>query len=97
MAVLSVTFAQNQPDITPGWPVPRLDFSTAENLTIGASSVQSTAAPAGRRMVMLHAEAACRVRIGSNPTALSTDTAIGAGQTVFLACEDSDIVAMIQF
>lgn len=60
---------------------PELDIvQPAENVALGAASVQSTAAPVGTTHVRICASGACHVRFdGPNPTALATDILINAG------------------
>ena len=97
MAVLNVTFCGGFATGQTGWPIPVPDYSTSEDLTIGASSVASTAAPALAGIVVVYAEAACRVVVGDTPTALSTSMVIGAGQTRHLPISSGHKVAVIEF
>ena len=45
--------------------------TASENVTVGASSVQSSVLLTGTRLVRLHAVVACRVAFGLNPPSLS--------------------------
>ena len=55
-----------------------------QQVAIGASSAQSTALSDVTRFVRIHAEATCRIAIGSNPTASSASMRVGAGGTEYL-------------
>lgn len=55
-----------------------------QQVSIGGASVQSAALSDVTRFVRIHADAACRVAIGSNPTASSASMRIGAGGTEYL-------------
>lgn len=55
-----------------------------QQAAIGASSVRSAAFGDTTRFIRIHADAACRIAIGSNPTASSASMRIGAGGTEFL-------------
>jgi hypothetical protein len=50
----------------------------AEDITTGAASVQSTAAPVGTTHVRLACTVACRFLIGTNPTAVATSSLLNA-------------------
>lgn len=55
-----------------------------QQVTIGATSAQSAALSDVTRFVRIHAEAACRIAIGSNPTASAVSMRMGAGGTEYL-------------
>jgi hypothetical protein len=55
-----------------------------QQVSIGASSAQSTALGDVTRFVRIHADASCRIAVGSNPTASSASMRIGAGGTEYL-------------
>ena len=55
-----------------------------QQVSIGASSAQSAAFTDTTRFVRIHAESACRIEVGSNPTASSASMRIGAGGTEYL-------------
>ena len=55
-----------------------------QQVAIGAGSVQSAALGDTTRFIRIHADVACRIALGSNPTASSTSMRIGAGGTEYL-------------
>lgn len=55
-----------------------------QQVSIGGTSAQSTAFGDTTRFVRIHTDSACRVAIGTNPTASSTSMRIGAGGTEYL-------------
>lgn len=57
---------------------------TNQQVAIGGSSAQSAAFGDTTRFVRIHADASCRVAVGSNPTASSASMRIGAGGTEYL-------------
>jgi hypothetical protein len=69
----------------------------AEDVSVGAASTQSTAAPQGARFARLCATVDCRFASGSsNPTALATSTLLPAGTVEYLAVNPGWEVAVIQ-
>jgi hypothetical protein len=55
-----------------------------QQLAIGAGSVQSAAFGDTTRFIRVHTDVACRVAVGSNPTASSASMRMNAGGTEFL-------------
>lgn len=69
----------------------------AENVAIGAASVQSTAAPAGTTHVRISAVGNCHVRFdGTNPTAVAGDILIPLGHADVFKMTPGYKVAVIQ-
>lgn len=68
---------------------------TTQQVTIGASSAQSQAMGDVTRFVRIHADAACRIAIGSNPTASPASMRIGAGGTEYLGVVPGLKIAVI--
>lgn len=66
-----------------------------QQVNIGASSVQSAALGDVTRFVRIHADAACRIAVGSNPTASSASMRIGAGGTEYLGVVPGLKIAVI--
>ncbi len=66
-----------------------------QQVEIGATSAQSGALSDVTRFVRLHAEAACRVAVGTNPTASSTSMRMGAGGTEYLGVTPGLKIAVI--
>lgn len=75
-------------------PVQALKLSTPQQVAIGGASVQSTAI--GANWVRLCATVACRIAIGSNPTAVAAGTYLPANVPEYFQCYPTDLVAVIQ-
>lgn len=69
--------------------------TASENVTVGASSVQSSVLLTGTQLVRLHAVVACRVAFGLNPTAQSTSMRLAAGQTEYFGVTPGHRIAVI--
>jgi hypothetical protein len=54
-----------------------------QEVTIGAGSLQSSVFDSDTQFVRIHAETACHIKFGANPTAAGTDTQLAAGQTEY--------------
>lgn len=69
----------------------------SEDITTGAASAQSTAAPVGTTHVRLSTTVACRVLVGgTNPTALATSELLPVGYVALKRIVPGDKVAAIQ-
>lgn len=66
-----------------------------QQVAIGGSSAQSAAFGDTTKFVRVHADAACRVSLGSNPTASATSMRIGAGGTEYLGVRPGLKIAVI--
>lgn len=66
-----------------------------QQVSIGASSEQSEAFADTTRFIRLHAEAACRVTVGNNPTAASSSMRLGPGGTEYLGVSPGLKIAVI--
>ena len=64
-------------------------------VAIGAGSVQSAAFGGQAAFVRLHADAACRIAFGANPTASSSTPRMAAGATEFFGVTPGHKVAVI--
>ncbi len=64
-------------------------------VAIGAASAQSPAFSAATQFVRLHADAACRIEFGVNPTAAATSRRMAAGQTEYFGVVPGQRVAVI--
>lgn len=71
-------------------------LQAAEDITTGAASAQSSAAPPRTTHARICATAACRYLIGANPTALAASTYLPAGVVEFIPCAAGLKVAAIQ-
>jgi len=63
-------------------PVPAGDIAS-ESRSLSGSSAQSGAAPTGTAIVSIYATEAARFAVGTNPTATSTSTYVGAGERIW--------------
>jgi hypothetical protein len=67
-----------------------------QQVAITAGSVQSSAFGDTTRMIRVHADAACRINIGSNPTAAAgTSMRMAAGQTEYFGVIPGHKLAVI--
>ena len=66
-----------------------------QQVAIGGGSTQSSAFSDTTRFVRLHADAACRIAIGQNPTASGASMRMGANQTEYLGVNPGDKIAAI--
>lgn len=55
-----------------------------QQIVIGPSSAQSQSFADTTRFIRIHADSACRVAVGSNPSASSASMRVGAGGTEYL-------------
>jgi hypothetical protein len=97
MAILDITEYQELTASGRGHMVPAGQEPALLNqqVAIGASSVQSSVLSDTTRFVRLHADVACRIAIGANPTAASTSMRIGAGGTEYLGARPGLKIAVI--
>jgi hypothetical protein len=54
-----------------------------QTVTISGASTQSAVLNARTRFVRIHTDAICSIKIGTNPTAVTTETRLAANQTEF--------------
>ena len=66
-----------------------------QQVEIAGASAQSGAFSDVTRFVRIHAEAACRVSVGDNPTASSASMRMGAGGTEYLGVTPGLKIAVI--
>jgi hypothetical protein len=66
-----------------------------QQLAIGQSSLQSAAFADTTRFVRVHADVACRIAVGANPTASSGSMRIGPGGTEYLGVMPGLKIAVI--
>ncbi len=64
-------------------------------VAIAGASAQSTAISGNAPLVRLHAEAACHVAVGKNPTATTDHMRMAAGQTEYFGINPGDKIAVI--
>jgi len=66
-----------------------------QTVAVGGSSTQSAAFNASTSFVMVHAQEACCLKWGTNPTAVNTAQRMGAGETRFVGVKPGYKVAVI--
>lgn len=66
-----------------------------QQVAIGGGSLQSSAFDLNTRFIRVHADAICRVAIGSNPTAAGTSMRMAAGQTEYFGVLPGHKIAVI--
>lgn len=66
-----------------------------QQVSITAGSVQSSAFANNTKFLRVHADAACRVEFGANPTADGTSMRMAAGQTEYFGVTPGHKVAVI--
>lgn len=66
-----------------------------QQVSIGGSSAQSAAFGGQCTFIRVHTDAACRIAIGSNPTAAATTPRMAAGATEFFGVKAGDKLAVI--
>lgn len=66
-----------------------------QSVNIGASSAQSSAFNSLTRFIRVHTDAICSIKIGSNPTAVVTETRLAADQTEYFSVEPGHKIAVI--
>ena len=83
-----------------GYFLPTVKLGAAQELNVGASSVKSTAiGTAGQtpnRLIRLCATVACRIAIGTNPTATETSALISPNIVEYMEITPGERVAVIQ-
>jgi hypothetical protein len=65
-------------------------------INLGGASVQSTPMQARTRLVRVHAQAACHVIAGENPTATTSSMRLAEGQTEYFGITPGQRLAVIQ-
>lgn len=71
-------------------------LGSSQNVTIGASSLQSTAMAGTTQIVRLAPTADCFISVGQNPTATTSSTLMLAGQIEYIAVTPGQRIAVIQ-
>lgn len=66
-----------------------------QQISIGATSAQSSPMSDVTRFIRLHAETSCRVSVGSNPVAAATSMRMVAGGTEYLGVSPGLKIAVI--
>lgn len=69
---------------------------TTQKVGIGGVSDQSLAFNEQTRFVRVHADVACHLKFGSNPTAAATGLRLAANQTEFIGVKPGHKLAVIQ-
>jgi hypothetical protein len=67
-----------------------------QEVAIGGASAQSNAFSSATRFVRVHADAACRVAFGADPTALASSTRLPANGTEYFGVKPEHKIAVIQ-
>lgn len=73
-------------------PVPAISGATSEDVAFGN---QSTAFAEDTRFLLLVADEACRVKVGANPTATSTDTLLPANVPFYFGVNRGEKISAI--
>jgi hypothetical protein len=97
MTKLFITEFQQMPNETSlnGFPqVVKMPSAGTQVINLGAST-QSAAMKYGTNLVRLHAQAACHVVVGTNPTATTNDMRLSEGQTEYFAVQVGQRIAVI--
>ncbi|TAH36536.1 MAG: hypothetical protein EYC62_02515 [Alphaproteobacteria bacterium] len=80
--------------------LPTVKLSTSQDVTVGASSAQSaaigTAGQTPNKIIRLVSTTACRIALGTNPTATSTSTFLPANVVEFTEISPGEKIAVIQ-
>jgi len=71
---------------------PALAYQT---VAIGGGSLQSSAFNDSTRFIRVHTDAICSIKIGTNPTAVTTETRLAANQTEFFGVRGGMKIAVI--
>lgn len=66
-----------------------------QQVAIGGASAQSAAFGGQTTFIRVHTDAACRIAIGSNPTAAATTQRMAAGSTEFFGVKSGHKIAVI--
>jgi hypothetical protein len=66
-----------------------------DDVAIGASSTQSAAFSGATRYISVQVDVTCRIRIGTNPTAVITKKRLSAETLVYFAVQPGDKIAVI--
>lgn len=66
-----------------------------QTVAIGGASVQSSAFNAKTKMIRVHTDAICSIKIGANPTATATTMRMAAGQTEYFEVNPAYKIAII--
>lgn len=64
-------------------------------INITGSSVQSSAFNSKTRLIRVHADEVCSIKISSNPTAVTTETRLAANSTEYFVVEPGHKIAVI--
>lgn len=80
--------------------LPTVKYGTAQNITVGASSAQSTVigtvGQTPNRLIRLCATTNCRIAIGTSPTATASSTLLPANIVEYVELTAGERVAVIQ-
>lgn len=66
-----------------------------QNIAIGAGSVQSNAFNTDTRLIRVHTDAICAIKIGASPTAVATDKRMPANATEYFTVTAGHKIAVI--
>lgn len=68
---------------------------TTQTVSIGGTSTQSAAFNGNTRLIRVHTDTICSIKIGSNPTASTTTARMAADQTEYFEVNPGDKIAVI--
>jgi hypothetical protein len=85
------------PRVLSGNPLPVLmvPYLAEQVVAIGGASVQSAAFSANTRMIRVHTDAICSIKIGADPTADANSTRMAANSTEFFDVRPGHKIAVI--
>lgn len=69
--------------------------SAEQTVAIGVSSVQSNAFGGDTKIIRVHADSACSIKIGADPTATASTARMAANQTEYFAVQTGHKIAVI--
>jgi hypothetical protein len=79
-----------------GPPIMRIVDASTQSVAVSGTSAQSTAVSAATGYVRLFATTLCHIRIGSNPTATTSNMPLGANVPEYFVVPSGMKVAAIQ-
>lgn len=97
MAILDITTYDSLASDVAGRVIPVGREPSLQNIQVAitGTSTQSAAISDRAKLARLHCDVACRIAIGTNPTASATTQRMSAGQTEYFGVAPGDKVAVI--
>lgn len=79
-----------------GPPIMRISDGSTQSVAVSGTSAQSTAITANAGYVRLFSTTLCHIRMGSNPTATTSNMPLGANVPEYFVCPSGSKIAVIQ-